>query len=236
MSENETPEPTPETPAEPKKPHHRHFKAVDTSMIPKRHRKIKIRADKGVRRKPKVRKKRKDAGKSKLPKVLQPLKALPSRGGGPLSNAEKAAVEALVQSVTSTETEQELQTRGRALGLALGRSSAAIRNEVIRARQRLQERAVLYADIHFQAAQVAATKGDAEPAQWALERITAPAENGKGVERVVQPLKSGEEQSRMPTVNIGLALGGMAAGASLTPSVGVKVSAPVIDVDVEDMP
>jgi hypothetical protein len=208
------------------------FNKASREFVPPTHRKNKVRSDKGKKR---VRKVRKDKGKIRLPKMLLPAVALPRKKGGPLSKEEKTVVEAMVMSVQEGESDADLQTRGRALGLALGRSPEAIRKAVINARQRLQERAVDYADIHFEAAKRAAVEGDAKPAEWALERITAPTENGKGVERIVQPLKSGDEMSRLPTVNIGLNLGGIAPGASMRPGLVGITTAP-LDGEIEKEP
>jgi hypothetical protein len=76
---------------------------------------------------------------------------------------------------------------------------------VERARQALQERAKDYVDIHTKAAKVAASKGNATPAQWALEHISAIDAEGKeqriissGVDR--QAVESGPKGL---TVNVG---------------------------------
>lgn len=215
-------------------------KAGRSDLVPPSHRKRAPRKDKGKRRVPKVRKIRKDAGKLKLPKQLLPAAALPNRGGGPLSQVEHVAVEALIASVRGDEPEQELQTRGRALALALGRTPAAIRKAVVSARERLQESAGTYAELHLEAARVAAREGDAKPAEWALERITAPTEDGKGLERVVEPIKGAGQVQTMPVVNIGIGLGGIAPGAKLTPQVEIqRIPVAAIEgklIDVEDEP
>lgn len=208
------------------------FDKASKEFVPKTHRKYKIRSDKGKKR---VRKTRKDKGKSRLPISLRPIADLPSRKGGPISAEEHTAVEALIKSVKGDESDKDLQTRGRALAYALGRSPTAIRGAIIKARQRLQENAGKYAELHIKAAAIAAKEGDAGPSQWALERITAPTEDGKGVERIVQPLKSADETNRMPVVNIGLALGGIGPNASLTPRVVVK-ELPAIDAETDEMP
>lgn len=199
----------------------------------------KTRSDKGKKRghraawKPKP---RKDKGKTRRDPKLVILEAatdtLPKCKGGRLSPVEKLTVEAMVASVKGDESLEQLNIRGRALAMALGRSPAAIRKAVVEARERIQSRAGDYADLHFEATKVAAKEGDAKPAEWALERITAPSESGKGVERIVQPLKTSEEGPRMPVVNIGVSLGGISAGASLKTHVAVK-ELPPIDVEAE---
>lgn len=209
-------------------------KAGRTDLIPASHRKTKVRSDKGIRRVPKKRKPRKDKGKSKAPPELAPFMTIPSKGGGPMSSAEHVAVEALLASVQGDEPEKELDMRGKALAKALGRSTRAIRNAIVEARERLQTRARAYADLHFEAATRAALEGDAGPSQWALERITAPGEKGE-LERIVEPESKGkQEQIQMPTIQLGFQLGGIAAGATLTP-VNRPPALPAIDVDtVED--
>jgi len=52
-----------------------------------------------------------------------------------------------------------------------------VRAQLARARAKLEARAVNYADLHFQAATVAAARGDARPAEWGLAHL-----------RVVEPI------------------------------------------------
>jgi hypothetical protein len=73
------------------------------------------------------------------------------------------------------------------------------------AREALQKRAEQYVDIHTKAAKVAASKGNATPAQWALEHISEIDAEGKeqriissGVDR--QSVESGPKGL---TVNVG---------------------------------
>lgn len=168
---------------------------------------LKSTTDTKSYKRPKVKRKPKPSGphtmKRQVPKKM-----------GPLTVGEKIAVEALVASVGPEETEEQLQQRGRALGIALRRSPEAIRNQVQEAQERLANRATSYVDLHFKAAMVAAEEGNAGPAQWAIERITAKDEKGKKV-RIVEPVKTEDTGNRGPTVNIGLALGGVTPGASL---------------------
>jgi hypothetical protein len=76
---------------------------------------------------------------------------------------------------------------------------------VQRAREALQARAQKYVDLHAKAAEKAASRGNANPAQWALEHISALDADGQEI-RVVS---SGVDRqvidvgSRAPTINIG---------------------------------
>lgn len=209
-------------------------KAGRSDLVPPSHRKSKVRSDKGKHHKGWKRKIRKDAGTTKLDPKLIPLQGVAKRKGGPLSAAEEAATEAMVLSSPPSESPEDLEKRTKALAIALGRQPGTIRKEIISARERLQERSTDYADLHFKAAQIAASDGNAGPAQWALERISAPTEDGKGVERIVQPLKTTEDGPKMPVVNIGIALGGIAAGAQLKST--QKAELPPIDVEIEEKP
>jgi hypothetical protein len=100
----------------------------------------------------------------------------------------------------------------------LRRSPAAVSAQLMRAKARLQARAVSYSDPHHQAAQVAAAKGDGRPAEWALERL-----------RVVEPI-----ESRLNTgivVQVGCVLPGL-HGSELP----VVTAVPVADVTVAETP
>lgn len=170
--------------------------------------------------------------KKRKPRKVKPKEPKTPNKIGPLSATDKAAVEALVLSVTPDETEIALQNRGRALGRALRRTPEAIRREVVKARERLQAGAGTYVDLHMKAARNAAQMGDAKPAQWALEHIVAVDEKGKK-ERIVEPAKSEDNGPRMPVVNIGIALGGITPGASLSPG---RPKVEIVEVDIEDTP
>jgi hypothetical protein len=76
---------------------------------------------------------------------------------------------------------------------------------VQRAREALQAKAEMYVELHAKAAQKAAQRGNSNPAQWALEHISALDSDGKeirvvssGVDR--QVIEGG---NRAPTINIG---------------------------------
>jgi hypothetical protein len=66
------------------------------------------------------------------------------------------------------------------------------------AAERIQRRAVEYADIHLTAAQAAASKGNAEPSQWALLHT-----------RSVQPVETKSAGGPAVTVQIGMILPGL---------------------------
>ena len=82
-------------------------------------------------------------------------------------------------------------------------------NQIIKAaRTRLAERACEYVDLHTQAARVAAADGDAKPAEWALTHIAEGADRVVDAERAVPP---------GPSVQIGIALGGIQKSPDRTP-------------------
>jgi hypothetical protein len=89
----------------------------------------------------------------------------PPRRAGTFSRAEKNLVEALAADQPSHASEIALGRQVDRLARVLRRSPAAVQAELDRAKARFQARQVAYADLHFQAAQVAAAKGDADPAQ-----------------------------------------------------------------------
>lgn len=80
------------------------------------------------------------------------------------------------------------------------------------AREAFARRAQDYVDLHFEAAEVAAKKGDAGPAQWALERI---AEAGQ---HVVDTAKQAPQQ---PTLQIGIAIGGVPQPGRALPAASI---------------
>ena len=135
-------------------------------------------------------------------------KKFPARHGK-MTAVENKLVEALVVDA-GPDNVDALQERAGALGLVLRRSKDAVRDAIIRAREKISANAEEYARVHLDAAKMAALRGDAGPSQWALERLTAPAEDGKGTERIIEPLASGAPTGPTgPVINIGVALGGM---------------------------
>jgi len=117
---------------------------------------------------------------------------------------KKKGPEATAALVALTENGMTRKDAGRVLGLSKAQVDAALDE----AKLELQARAAEYARLHIQAATVAAEKGKAEPAQWALERLG-----------VVQPPAPQPVQSGGGTViKIGIALPGLshAAGQIIT--------------------
>ena len=125
-----------------------------------------------------------------------------------MTDVETKLVEALVVDA-GPDNVDALQARTAALGLVLRRSKDAIRDAIIRAREKISSNAEEYATIHLGAAKMAALKGDAGPSQWALERLSAPSEDGKGTEHIIDPPAAAQSGPSGPVINIGVALGGM---------------------------
>lgn len=71
------------------------------------------------------------------------------------------------------------------------------------AAERISRRALEYADIHLTAAQVAASKGNADPSQWALLHT-----------RSVQPVETKSTGGPAVTVQIGMILPGLPGATS----------------------
>lgn len=156
-------------------------------------------------KKPRKRKKRSDAGKPKDKMLVK----VESRKGGRMSESEKELIERFLLSRPEGETLDTSTRRAKALAVVMGRSVETVRAAIVKAADLLAQRSEEYADLHFVATKIAATKGDAAPSQWALERISAESADGKGRVRIVEPLKSDSDTPMMPTINIGLALGGI---------------------------
>jgi hypothetical protein len=68
-----------------------------------------------------------------------------------------------------------------AIAIKVGRDVGTVRAVLRAGRQAFARHAADYVELHWRGAAVAASKGDARPAQWALERIKADSE------RVVEP-------------------------------------------------
>lgn len=84
------------------------------------------------------------------------------------------------------------------------------------AREAFALRAGEYVELHFEGAQVAASKGDTGPAEWALSRIV---EQGT---RVVDSEKAG---ATGPSLNIGVMVGGVRG--TVDPPVRISISEPM---------
>lgn len=89
-----------------------------------------------------------------------------------------------------------------AANAACGQDGRKVREVMSAARETMQRRVGEYVEIHMVAAKVAAMKGDAEPAQWALENIAVEGE------RVVNPPVKNLPPPA-PTFNLGFNIGGM---------------------------
>lgn len=81
-------------------------------------------------------------------------------------------------------------------------TSKSVREMIRDARARFASRAAFYVEMHAEAAAMAAARGDARPAEWALERIA------DGDARVVDSVKQAPVQAPA-AVNIGIVLGGV---------------------------
>ena len=119
-----------------------------------------------------------------------------------------------------TDTESTPVEIAKAVGVST--SGRPVREAIKVARQTLAGAAEKYVELHMLATEVAALKGDAAPAQWALERI---AEGGA---RVVDAPKAGPTG---PGLRIGIAVGGVPR--SLPPTVDIsEISVPADATDV----
>lgn len=115
----------------------------------------------------------------------------------------------------------------REIAVVVEQSPEAIKRVIKAARQKLQMAAETYVDMHLAAAGIAATAGDAKPAQWALERIQ------EGEQRVVEREKAGPGQ---PSIQIGIAVGGIPQPRQLTTPITPAQLAAAITVPQADLP
>lgn len=99
---------------------------------------------------------------------------------------------------------KELTVGEMAAEAGLSQDGRKVRDIMETAKEKMQRRVGEYVDIHMVAAKVAALKGDAEPAQWALENIAVEGE------RVVTPPQKNLPPVA-PTFNLGFVIGGMPA-------------------------
>jgi hypothetical protein len=106
-------------------------------------------------------------------------------------------IEALAADQPSDASEVALAHNVDRLARVLRRSPAAVKAQLERAKARLQARQVAYADLHFQAATVAAARGDSRPAEWGLI-------HGRSIEPV-NPKDAGQQV----VVQVGIALPGL---------------------------
>jgi hypothetical protein len=91
-----------------------------------------------------------------------------ARRPGALSTAEKGLIDNVAADQLSVSSELTLERQVERLARLLRRSPAAVKAQLDRAQARLQARQVAYTDLHFEAAAIAAARGDSRPAEWAL--------------------------------------------------------------------
>jgi predicted component of type VI protein secretion system len=93
---------------------------------------------------------------------------------GPLTKQEKTMLQAVDPRADVAET-------ARTLAPILERTPEALRKAIRDARELLVSRSSQYVELHQEAAARAAKRGDARPAQWALEHVSMAGE------RIVEP-------------------------------------------------
>ena len=123
---------------------------------------------------------------------------------GRLSQAEKSALQAAAQSDLPVEKAAE------ALSPVLGRTEESLKRAIQTAREALVAAAPSYVELHQKAAKKAAGRGDARPAQWALENLSL------GGERVVEPA----EKQAGPGLSVNILLSTPLGGTK--PAIAVK--------------
>lgn len=151
-------------------------------------------------------------------------RGLQPRRNGRLPEKEKLAI-ALVHELNPEATAAQIAK-------ILGRRTAAISSYIRSAEEILQMHAPWYAAQHIKATAVAAASGNANPAQWALERLSARDETGAEV-RVIEREPS---QTALPaglTVNVGLAIGNIPCAIPAS-SVSTSLLPEVVSVPVSD--
>jgi hypothetical protein len=105
----------------------------------------------------------------------------------------------MVMSTVMSEMERQTPQE---IAITTERDVETIKKTIKSARATLHSRAEAYVDLHHTASIIAASQGDAKPAQWALERI---AESG---ERVVDP-PAVEKTMQLPQPAINILIGGV---------------------------
>lgn len=131
----------------------------------------------------------------------------PGRRRGQLTKVEKLIVGEVVASSPSGSL-SEVQTQ--ALAIALDRKPDTIKEIVISAREKFQSQALEYVDLHKLATWQALAQGDVDvarkAAEFAIEKVSHRDDKGK-VTRIIDV--SENAASKLPTLQIGIALGGM---------------------------
>ena len=131
-----------------------------------------------------------------------------SRRRGKLSRIEKIMVGEIIKDAPN---DQPSDKQIEATAVALRRSPETIRSTIAAAREKLQANALRYVDLHNDALMQAMMCNDTDVArkgaQWAIENISSRDADGK-VERIVEKT---EASSTLPSIRIGIALGGLPA-------------------------
>lgn len=132
--------------------------------------------------------------------------AHPGRIGRPSADQQDQTIHEVFEGMR-----KGLEVTDIAANAGCGQDGRKVREIMATARETLQRRVEDYVEIHVVAAKVAAMKGNAEPAQWALENIAV-----EGV-RVVDPPQKHVQQTA-PTFNLGFMIGGMPQRVALPPA------------------
>ncbi len=133
--------------------------------------------------------------------------AHPAKVGRP-SNAEQ--VEAVNTVFDAMRKEIDPNVGDLAVAVGAGQDGRRVREIMTTAKEAIQRRVGEYVEVHMVAAKVAALKGDARPAEWALENIAVEGE------RVVDPPQKNLPPPA-PTFNLGFVIGGMPQRVALPP-------------------
>lgn len=121
----------------------------------------------------------------------------PARIGRPSGESQDQTVHEVFEGMR-----KGLEIEDIAANAQCGQDGRHVREVMSSAREQLQRRVGDYVEIHLVAAKVAAMKGNADPAQWALENIAVEGE------RVVAPAQKNLPPPP-PTFNLGFVIGGM---------------------------
>lgn len=135
------------------------------------------------------------------------VKAKPKRlrKSGPLTPSEKFVIAEIVRDTPGDLDTQQLN----ATAIVLARSPQTIASHVIVAREKLQQNAARYVDIHMDSVEQALVQGDVDVArkgsEWAMTNISAKDARGKAERIVDAPVA----ESTAPRIAIGINLGGL---------------------------
>lgn len=130
----------------------------------------------------------------------------PARIGRPSNEAQGQTIHEVFEGMR-----KGLEIEDIAANAGCAQDGRHVREIMSTAKEQMQRRVGEYVEIHIVAAKVAAMKGNADPAQWALENITVEGE------RVVDPPQKNLPPPP-PTFNLGFMIGGMPQRAALPPA------------------